>query len=546
MGYLRTTERTKFFAELPPNKQEEYLSIKTKKFMHTLDNIYLSIFIKGDGLEDTQTKLMPFLEHIRTKKEKAKELSQPVPFLYGYQVMPYGFPKMYDVVLSEPDLYDTGIRSSLNLTNIKTNRIHLQLRAFGLWTCSIDAMLNDSIEKLQKLLADYGLEISRIQENRLDYCYHTNIVSSVDYIFHEKGYLKHLKSKLSKNISYGKLGEDAEGTINIRNGYEFGSRKSNVWFVRVYDKVKEIIEVSKKNFFFKMWHDEGLISYYDKWCMEYAFPIGNDEYLHKAKIAFYVEHGTNSTLVDKCKEILSNKNTSLEDFKKMALDFMPEITPVVNIEYQTMREFYSPSDKFIQIFQTLKRDYNPLLKRIYQILDNRELFLNYLHGDGFSFCDGTNDDGSTKYLWWWERLRNTKIDGIKSDETVLREYSYNMDQYLIARQLMSKNASFAVYNDRLNTEYNEDNEFSETFITDNYKLMLEEQYKLIKYQKERQVKNRKKKLTQQTIPLQSADDELNNQHFNQQNKPVIDITDCIVGEILPDDDNTQSIPTEWQ
>ena len=422
MGISRTTERSEFYKELSPETQKEYFDIKLKKFMHTLDNIYTSIFIQGDGQEDIFPKLEPLLAELLEKKQEARTTKQPIPFTHGFNVMPYAFPNMYDVVLSEPELYDAGIRSSINLPNIRTNRIQLQLRAFGLWTRSINAMLAESHLKVQALLADYGLTISRIQENRIDYCYHTNIVSGVPKIFEKDGYVKHLKTKLQYYNSSGKVDSLVDGTLLNPYYYRFGSPQSS-WCVKVYDKVREVITVGYKNFFFKMWHDDKLISYYDRYCFEYAFPHRNIDYLGKAKIDFYVKHGQDPVRVKMYETALLNKNTSLEEFNRMADEFMPPTTPVLNIEYQTMRDFYSPSDEFISTFKTLNEDYPPMLKRIYQIIDNRELFLNYLHGEGFSF-----HDGSFNYLSWWQRLRNTKVGGIKSDEKILREYAYNMDK----------------------------------------------------------------------------------------------------------------------
>lgn|GEM_PF-6974625 len=102
--------------------------------------------------------------------------------------------------------------------------------------------------------------------------------------------LKKLEAKREQALM--KHGPVEDGTILHKDYVCFGRKQSNNVRARIYDKVKEVIELGYKDFFFKIWHDNGLISYFDRWCMEYAFPYKNMDYLAKARIAFfYVEHG---------------------------------------------------------------------------------------------------------------------------------------------------------------------------------------------------------------------------------------------------------------
>jgi len=180
------------------------------------------------------------------------------------------------------------------------------------------------------------------------------------------------------------------------------------------------------------------------------------DYLAKARIAFYVEHGTDGEQLQKYRTALGNKNTTLADFKRLADEYMPKVTAVVNIEYETKRKFYYSSDTFIENFKHIPRDIPYTLNRLYKILDNRTIFLDYLTSKTLSFHKGEDADGNIIYQAWWKRLRDTKLDGIKTDEKLLRDYSYEMDKRCVQKRAINAVASSAVYDDKLDTGFIED------------------------------------------------------------------------------------------
>ena len=88
----------------------------------------------------------------------------------------------------------------------------------------------------------------------------------------------------SYNVCYTKL-------LRYEMDYLCMGRRGSKCFVRIYLKSKEVIEKTKKPFFFKRWYDEGVINAYDKYCMEYAFERGNWKQLELARLKFYIEYG---------------------------------------------------------------------------------------------------------------------------------------------------------------------------------------------------------------------------------------------------------------
>jgi len=517
-------QRSEYFKELSYKNvnlnAEKYFNLTRNKVLPTIDNIYYSIFITGDGINPlTIENLMPLLEGLELSKQTANFTHEPVEFSHGLFLTLKGY-KFYSYCLTQTDLYDIFL--CYTLPNVETPRIVVQLRALGLWTRGVDSILLESYLKVEELLSSYGLKITKCREQRIDYCYHVNSIASPSKLFQEtKGKMKNLHTNLRDFYLHGDIEHAADGTVVHKDYICLGSKKSNNVRARVYDKVKEVIEMGYKSFFFEIWHSKGLISYYDKWCMEYAFPYKNVDYLAKARIAFYVEHADYdvghdiyATRREEYEAFLKNPNASLADYKRVADAFMPKTTPVLNIEYETKRKFYYYSEEFIESCKTdWTRDAIPEpLKRVYRIIDNKSLYLDYLTKRTLSFYSGKDENGEPIYLSWWERLRNTKLDGLKTNEKLLRDYTHHMDKQAVQKRAINAVASFAVYDDKLETSFTEDlsdflADISDNHahkmglcftdevgnIVDNVQGELVKNYRTQKQKKEIQLKNRKKK-----------------------------------------------------
>jgi len=537
MSITRETGRTGFFKELTPERRKEYLGLKREKFLPTVDNLYFSVFITNDAKNiGIDTHLNRLIEYLEEKKAEANQAHDAIDFGYGLAMTLKSY-SFYGFCLTEQDLYDIFICKSI--PNKNTPRIVIQLRAFGLWTRGVDEILIDAYRRVERMLLDYGCTIEKTRESRIDYCFHTNAITNVDALLVEtKGRVKNLHTNLKHVTLVADLEHLTDGTKFHKDYLCFGRKESNNVRARIYDKVKEVIEMGYKDFFFKIWYDNGLISYYDKWCMEYAFPFRNVDYLYKAAVAFYVEHGFCKSVgsekcileeifkcsllcvptdyYKRCKVAIDNERTTLADFKKLAKEHMPKVTSILNIEYETKRKFYYYSDKFIQNFRTVERTIPAPLERIYKILDNKGIFLDYLTSKTLAFHAGKDASGNLKYLAWWLRLRNTKLGGIKANEKLLREYSFEMDKRVVMQRTVSAIASNAVYDDNLETGFVEDFSDFVSYISDNeshrmgrmviYNTdeadMLQSEdlptafnlrYAQAKSKKERQLKNRKKK-----------------------------------------------------
>lgn len=211
--------------------------------------------------------------------------------------------------------------------------------------------------------------------------------------------------------------------------------------------------------------------------------------------------------------VLKDPNYTMKQYKEMADAYMPEITTVMNIEFETKRRFYYYSDDFIdEVLKMMsgREELPPPLRRIYKIIDNRVVFLDYLTSRTVCFSK------SGKYVAWWERLRNTKLDGLALEEKLVRDYSSELDLRAAQVRFINTVATNAVYNNNVETDFIEDISDVLSNLNDNhahalnmllqtddgstvsdFNSFLLHTYQTKKVQKNQRVKNRKKKIDRQ-------------------------------------------------
>jgi hypothetical protein len=272
-----------------------------------------------------------------------------------------------------------------------------------------------------------------------------------------------MKTALTRHHATGRIGKGKNKLI--KDYFALGERKSNYVFIRFYNKALEVVEKGYKGYFFDIWHRAGIISFYDKYCLEHAYKERNYNQVHRARLLFYMDYGKNENVRREFELTLGDKRQTIADLKALADAYMPEITTVFNIEFETKRKFYYLSDAVIEHLGVKERPQaNKDLLRMYKVLDNRTLFLDYLTENTVKYI---KQDGS--YCDWWERLRRVKIDGLKTDQKLTRDYSNKLDHELMQRRFISAVAGSAVYMGKQNTGFIEDVADVLSLINDNDK-----------------------------------------------------------------------------
>ena len=450
MGYNVQTKRSKFFQELTEDRQKDFFDFTVQKVLPCIDNIYYSIFIKGDYSDNEHLKSMIY--DLVEKKQLIQANYEDIPFLNDELFMTAGGFNIYRFRFTNPELYDIFILDYL--PNTDTPRILIQLRAYGLWLHGSEKMINESFSMTKRLFQEYyqEVEFSRVRENRIDYCYHTNLISSPYKTFSDTNLENTLHTVFSSFGFRGHIDKDKTDIRLIKDYFSLGERSSNNIFVRIYNKALEVVEMAYKSFFFAVWYQNGLINSYDKFCYEYAYEKKDLNYIYKAMVEFYLMYGADAEIKEKFQKAIAEELPLLK-YKELVKGIMPECTTVINVEFETKRKFYYYSDKFIDgMLKTNDRKLiDPALERIYKIIDNRGIFLDYLTDKTLSFRVG--DD----FVDWWSRIRRVKLpDTVVDSPELIREYQKSLDKDIVIKRAANAIGTVALYSGNSGFDFQED------------------------------------------------------------------------------------------
>lgn len=449
MGFSYKFKKSNLFKEFSKDEQKQYFNLTEKNYIHHIDTFYYSVFLKGDIKEDEEKGhhspegIPELFDFLKTAKDVLSDYDKDawIDFDKSLLLRKKRF-KIYDYCIGKEGFYDIFFCSYL--PNDSTPRIIIQLRSIGLWTVGEYELIQESYNVLEEFLADYDLEILRTQENRIDYCYHTNCLQSPEKFYSDEC----LKNNCYTNLSiYQKVGRKHGKQLDIEY-LSFGQRTSNNIFFRSYNKVREVIEENYKEFFLELWFNSKMISYYDFYVYSYAYKKSSYSQIYVGMMEFYLEFGKDNFIKDKLNALKQTKYT-IQQVKDIILKVCPVPTMVINIEFQTMRKFYYLSLELDSLPITTEcREFS--LLRLYQILDCRKLFLDYLTETTISF---NKKDGS--YMDFWQRLRSCKIEKNVCGEFT-RQYAKNINRDIIVHKIKSNLATLSLYDGNWNTDINDD------------------------------------------------------------------------------------------
>ena len=436
--------RCDIFSEFTKEQQLQYFSVCSNKVVHNIDTFYYSVMLN----EDAENNITEMIEYLA--KLAADYKAGTTEILVGdLSFFPFRF-SIYEYCLRLENMFDIFISSYL--PNPKTPRVVVQLRSVGLWIDGIKPMIEQSLNALKSFLLPSGIEIVSINENRIDYAYHTNIIQNTTKYFSDNNMLESLRTSLEIYHKVGNIGR----TIEV-DYFSLGNRKSNNVFFRAYNKTKEVVEKNYKGFFIQRWFQERLISVYDKWCLERAYQLGTFNGLLIARIEWYLEYGTSDILKKSLVKLKRSCYTNSDNSSYISEQIdgvLPNVTTVCNIEFQTKRKFYHTMENFISNLPCSVELAHPL-HRLYQIVENPKCFLNYLTYNTVSFVTKTAE--GEEPASWWKRIISVKI-GSNCEDWVVREYARNLDKEKLKQRMVGSMASNSVYTNGVNS-----NEFMADF-----------------------------------------------------------------------------------
>lgn len=430
-------QRSNFFKELSLDLRKKYFDYKQKKYLHNIDTLYYSVFLKGDSNDDECVS--HFVNDIRSMKDDLIiSGEESLDFLEGFEIL-RGRHSDYAHRLSIRDCYDIFVTT--HIRNSNTPRIMVQLRSFYLWTEGVEKSIYSSFDRVSKLLKHYDLKIDKIQENRIDYAFHTNCIQNPNKYFS----LEKLKSTCSGSLTRFKLIGDLhykEEDYSIEY-FSLGTHNSNNLFFRTYHKSKEVVEMNYKSFFFDIWYSNGLINFYDKFVYEYAYKLGKYNKIYEGMLQFYLEHGQDLKLKQDIKLLLSDPNCTLDDIKSFACSYMPSVTKVINIEFETKRKYYYYYQDAIELLPCNSKIAE--LDKLFKIVENRKIFIDMLTENVVCFKK------DNKYLDFWKRLKNLKIKSL-SDDKIKANYNTEVDLDKLLKRALNSVMSYSVHKKNLSDD----------------------------------------------------------------------------------------------
>lgn len=457
----RQFNHCQIFEELDVDKLDYWFDFKRQKFLHNIDTFYYSVKFTNDFTADSHDESVLKLRKYFDKANTRLTSNVNIDFLrldFGdnhlLNLRPFSFAKMYNVCLEYPEWFDLFLapvvpRASGSLDSV-TCELVVQIRSYMLWMYGVNEAFERSYEYV-KVLADYfNLEIAFTQENRIDYCWHSNYLSNPERFFSLENFYKMRVDRFHDAM----LHTEKKGSQDFEIDYVALGKRSDKVFVRIYMKSKEVVEQGYKGWFFYFWLFNGLINRYDLYVYEECYKRRSWQYLNMARISFYLEHGSDEYLKQICRRLLTGEQTMEEDIlQKFADRLTPKINLIMNVEYQTRRR-HSKSYALLPLRDNTAKG---SAKRIYDYLDNRKLIMDYLTNEVFRLVNPEGDVNKSRRepCSFWKSLRSCKLVDVHippKQLKLVREYSRKLNGDLVKRRAINSIVTLSFYNKGINDD----------------------------------------------------------------------------------------------
>lgn len=155
-----------------------------RKILHNIDTFYYSVKFKQDfRLKSEDKHVLRMRSYFKyrydgmgnfgdTQEIRLKEIDKRLV------LKPVTFSRFYTICLSYPEYFDIFIApvvpKALDGGQSVTCECIVQIRSYMLWMFGVHAAFENSYRYV-KALADYfHIDVDFVQENRIDYCWHSN------------------------------------------------------------------------------------------------------------------------------------------------------------------------------------------------------------------------------------------------------------------------------------------------------------------------------------------------------------------------------------
>lgn len=438
-----------------------WFDFKRQKFLHNIDTFYYSVKLHNDlTVKSADPAVLRFRSYFKDLHDQLG-YGDSIPVYLdamgeNLNLLSYGYGKYYDICLECPDYFHIFMASKVppaaDGEESVTCEIIVQIRSYMLWMFGVHESFERSLKYVQAIVDQFGLSVDFVQENRIDYCWHSNYLSNPEKFFTIENFYKMRVDRYSgANYHTAKVGSEDYEIDYISLGNRGGK-----CFVRIYMKSKEVVEQGYKAFFFKVWLFHGLINRYDLFCYEEAYIRRSWKYVTIARLDFYRIHGLDVASRGRCVKMIEQYNMSgkvTDNMIALADHLTPKVHLVTNVEYQTMRK----GTKSYELLPVRDNSCKGAAQRVYDYLDNRPIIIDYLTRDIFRLVESSGDVNKSRRddCGFWRALRKTKCPDMKQlpDElTLTRNYNRDLNSQLMKRSLLNKVVVYGFYTKGINDD----------------------------------------------------------------------------------------------
>lgn len=457
----RKYNENKLYFEMPLDDQAEWFGYHQKSFINNIDTFYYSVKFKNDFRHKTQDKAVQkfrkyFDLEYRYLQHESHDNYGDI-FIKGFDrplnLKSVTFSRFYNVCVSYPEYFDIFFAPVVPKAGdggeSVTSECVVQIRSYMLWLMGAKDAFENSYRYVKIIAERFGLEIDHVQENRADYCWHTNYLDNPEEFFNPDNFYK-MRVDRFKNATYvtNKVGSEGDYEID----YVALGKRSDKVFVRIYQKTREVVEQGYKPWFFQIWEMNGLISKYDKYVYERCYQQRNWHYRFKARLEFYREHGADPVMLQEV-DVILNSNIQVNDDRiiKLAEELTPRLHYVINVEYQVMRRH----SKSYELLPLLGNEDKNECERIYDYLDNRKLIQDYLTSKVLRLVTKTGDVKKSKrdLCPFWAALRRTRCMDIcmtPEEAQLVRKYNRKLNAETMKKRVINSAVTLGFYQRGLN------------------------------------------------------------------------------------------------
>lgn len=461
MVLKREFSAASIFREMGESDANYWFDFKQKKFLHNIDTFYYSVKFYNDFTVQSEDSHVKYFREFFEKKKQLLVSRIDAEFLslnFGegihLNLRLCSFAGMYNICLEFPEWFDVFIAPVVPAGSdggeSLTCEFVVQIRSYMLWIYGVHAAFEKSYEYV-KALADYfHLQINFCQENRIDFCWHSNYLVNPEKFFAPERFYKMRVDRFNDALFH----TEKVGSEDYEIDYIALGKRSQSVFIRIYLKSKEVIEQGYKGWFFYVWFFHGLINRYDLYVYEECYKRKSWKYLNMARISFYSEYGSDEQDKETCRKLLDGTQSMEEDVLQAFADRLtPKVNLIINVEYQTMRRH----TKTYELVPFKDNSAHTTAKRIYDYLDNRKLVMDYLTFYTFRLVqlEGDSNKSRRDLCGFWESLRRCKLVDVlipPKEIKLIRDYSSDLNGQLVKTRAINSAICYGLYQKGLNDD----------------------------------------------------------------------------------------------